>query len=303
MSIGGWTLSTNFPSAASTAENRKRFASTAVTFLKDWGFDGIDIDWEYPQNAVEGANFVLLLKAVREELDNYAKLHAPGYHFLLTAASPAGPKNYNNLKLKEMDSLLDTWYFMGYDYAGSWDNTTGYLSNLYPSKDTPVATPFSTDKAISDYLAGGVTASNIVLGMPLYGRAFQNTTGPGKPYKGIGVEDFSKGSYEGGVWEYASLPKNGAKERFDAEAVASYSYDKITKEMISYDTPRSVRAKAKYVREKGLGGGMFWETSGDKVGADSLISNLGERLKNLDQSHNQLEYPDSKYDNIRKGLA
>jgi chitinase len=84
LSIGGWTYPTKFPAAASTAESRTRFASTAVAFLGDLGLDSIDINWGYPANDIDASNFVLLLAATRSALDAYAAQHAPGYHFLLS---------------------------------------------------------------------------------------------------------------------------------------------------------------------------------------------------------------------------
>lgn len=117
LSIGGWTWSTNFPAAASTAATRATFASTAVTLMKDWGFDGIDIDWEYPADATQAANFVLLLQAVRDAMDSYAAQYAPGYHFLLTIAAPAGPTNYNKLLLAEMAGVLDYFNIMACEFS------------------------------------------------------------------------------------------------------------------------------------------------------------------------------------------
>ncbi|KAI4870977.1 glycoside hydrolase family 18 protein [Hypoxylon rubiginosum] len=300
LSIGGWTYSTNFAAAASTDATRSTFAKSAVTLMKDWGFDGLDIDWEYPADDTQASNMVLLLKAIRAELDSYSAQYAGGYHFLLTAAVPAGPTNYQKLHLSEMASLLDNFNLMAYDYAGSWDATSGHQANLYPNSQNPVSTPFSTEAAISAYIAGGVPASKIVMGIPLYGRSFEATNGIGQAYSGIG-----QGSWEQGVWDYKVLPKAGATETYDDAAGASYSYDAAAKELISYDNVDMVKRKIAYLQGKGLGGSMFWEASGDRTDAGSLIAtsfNAQGGAGSLDATQNLVSYPNSAYANIKNNL-
>ncbi|ATY67226.1 chitinase 1 precursor [Cordyceps militaris] len=297
LSIGGWTWSTNFPAAASSASTRKTFAQSAVSFMKDWGFDGIDVDWEYPADATQAQNMILLLQAVRDELDSYASQYAKGHHFLLSIAAPAGPDNFNKLKLAELGKVLDYINLMAYDFAGSWSNYTGHNANLYANPGNPNATPFNTDGAVQAYIKGGVPANKIVLGMPIYGRSFQQTEGIGKPYSGVG-----SGSWENGVWDYKALPKPGATVKCDDTAKGCYSYDTNTKELISFDTPAMVSTKVSWLKGKGLGGSMFWEASADKKGSDSLIRISSQGLGILDSAQNYLDYPNSKYDNIKNGM-
>lgn len=307
LSIGGWTYSSNFKSGAGTPANRANFARSAVKLLKNSGFDGLDIDWEYPSNAQEAADWVALLKACREEMDAYARTLPPSTHggggaphqFELTVACPAGPSNFERLDLQGMDRYLDFWNLMAYDYAGSWDSAAGHQANLYPAKNNTNSTPFSTARALEHYTRF-VDPSKIVLGLPLYGRAFENTHGVGKPYSGVG-----EGSWENGVYDFKALPLPGAKEYYDHEAGASYSYDEQKKMLVSYDTVPMAREKAAYVRNHYLGGAMWWESSGDKKGGDSMIGNVVDAFGGpgkLRREENCLQYPESEWENLRNGF-
>ncbi|KAK8013549.1 chitinase [Apiospora marii] len=279
LSVGGWTYSLNgrFASAVSTEPKRIQFAKSSVSLMKDWGFDGIDIDWEYPANASEAADFLALLKAVRAELDDYAARSVPGYHFRLTAAMPAGPDKYTKLPLFDMAQIVDAFNLMAYDYAGSFSPVSAHQANLYSNPQNLDSTPFSTDAAITDYLAVGVPRSKMILGMPLFGRAFENTSGLGKPYSGVDPEK-------------------------DTIAGATYTFDKNVQQLISYDTPDMVKTKVDYLKSKALGGCMFWEASGDRNDTESLIRTSYSSLGALRQSQNNLHYPDSIYANIATGM-
>ncbi|EHK21531.1 glycoside hydrolase family 18 protein [Trichoderma virens Gv29-8] len=296
LSIGGWTASQEgkFGPAISSPEGRRRFAETAVRLLADWGFDGLDVDYEYPANPQDAQNFVLLLQECRRALDEYAGRNGQNYHYLLTVATPAGPEHYSLLDMRAMDQYVDAWHLMAYDYAGSWDTVSGQQANLYPDLENPDSTKFNTDQAVGDYIARGIDPRKIVLGLPLYGRSFTNTDGLGRPYSGIG-----QGSIEPGVWLYRDLPRPGATVYVNSYTVSAYTYDPATRELVSYDNVETARLKAEYLQSRGLGGAVFWEAAGDRTGEESLIRTLAREMGHLDNSINMVHYPESRYTNIQ----
>ncbi|KAK9486458.1 glycoside hydrolase superfamily [Lipomyces starkeyi] len=301
LSIGGWTYSGNFPSVAASASLRANFVTTAVALVRNLGLDGLDLDWEYPTAGAQASNFVELLKELRAGLDEYAQSLKTSAGitptFLLTVAAPCGQNYISMLDIAGMDQYLSFWNLMGYDFAGSWSTVAGNQANIYGGD-------VSVDAAVSSYIAAGVAKNKIIVGMPLYGRAFVGTDGPGTSFTGVGG-----GSYEDGIWDYKVLPRPGATEHLDSANIASWSYDPSARTMISYDTPPCAKLKADYIKGKGLGGAMWWESSGDLPETSSrcleatVVNEFGGRGLLDMLPGNWISYPDSMYDNVKNQMA
>ncbi|KZP34711.1 glycoside hydrolase family 18 protein [Athelia psychrophila] len=305
LSIGGWTYSPSFHPVVVSPALRSKFVASAVNILEDYGFDGLDIDYEYPSNDAQARGYVDLLREIRHGLDTHASSKGLNYKYPLTIAAPCGPDNYQKLHVREMDQYLDFWNMMTYDFSGSWDSVAQHQANVHGG-------PISASQAINWYIAQGLPRHKIIMGVPLYGRSFTNTQGPGTPFQGVGP-----GSWEQGVYDYRALPLPGAYMHRDERALASWSFDFQKKEMVSFDSEEVARWKGAWIQEQQLGGSMFWELSGDKGSerkdmeggegkvpqpGNSLVRVVKDAMGGLDYSPNCLQYERSKFENMRGGM-
>ncbi|KAJ3876901.1 glycosyl hydrolases family 18-domain-containing protein [Lentinula edodes] len=300
LSIGGWTYSQEGHfDFVTDATLRANFVTQAVSYIENFGFDGIDLDYEYPANTAQGQGFSDLITELRTAFNNLAAQKGDSTPYELTAAVSANASNYQWLNIPQVDAALTYWNLMAYDYAGSWLSWSDNQANLYDGQRTGI----NTDMAVKGYIAAGATVSKINLGIPIYGRAFEETSGLGQPYNGIGP-----GTFEAGVYQYKVLPLAGASVFENTTDVTSYSYNPTTEELVSYDTPNIVKMKAQYVNANGLAGAMYWDliriNYADTADAStSLVQNVLTEFSTLDDTLNHIDYPDSEWDNIKSNIT
>ncbi|CDZ98667.1 glycoside hydrolase family 18 protein [Phaffia rhodozyma] len=297
LSIGGWSFSANFTNLTN-ATHRQTFARTAVQLIEDYGLDGLDIDWEYPKNATQASAYTDLLRLTREELDRHqVRRDGTRVTFDLSIAAPCGPEQMKQLEVRAMDQYLTFWNLMAYDFSGSWSPEVSHQSQLYgPSNEA------SAHGSVSWYLSQGIRSDKIVLGMPLYGRSFANTTGLGANFSGV-----APGTWEAGMYDYRALPRPGAIVGEDISRGASWTYDPSLREFVSYDTPNVAAIKARYVRDQNLGGLMWWEMDADlrpedQLAAHALVPLATREMGGIGKEEwNCLDYGSSKWDNLKLG--
>lgn len=198
-SIGGWAYTNDdsptaerYRKAAATAENRKKMAQSCVGFMREYGFDGLDLDWEYPR-AEDAQNFVTLLKEMRLQL----KQAKPSNQLSIAVAGGAFSMARTYLHLPQIAAQVDYVNLMSYDFNGAWEKLTNHNAHLYgdarePMFENPLRKlPFkpaltqkelekrfpspmalTVDATVQQHLHAGVPANKLVMGLPFYGRAY-----------------------------------------------------------------------------------------------------------------------------------
>jgi chitinase len=259
ISIAGYGYDRPYQAIVQSPETMAKFVRSCVEFMQINGFDGIDLDWEYPKPAQKPA-FTALLTEFRFQLDSLGL--ADGRHYGLTIAAPAGSqvKAYD---LPAIAPLLDGLNLMAYDYYGTWIAVTGFNAPLYVTREDPQK--LSADVSVQAYLSAGVPPEKLILGIPFYGRGWANVSpandGLFQPYVGP-----AQGALAPGTFDYRELREKyiGVYPRhWEDLAQAAWLYDSVSRTMISYDDPQTVGLKAAYARQHGLGGLMIWQIAGD----------------------------------------
>ena len=283
VSVGGWTWSKGFSDAALTAKSRRVFVASAVDFVRRHDLDGFDVDWEYPglpgddnpHRPEDKENFTTLMAALRAALDREGS--RTGKHLLLTFAAGASRSFIEHTEMAKVQASVDFVNLMTYDFrVANPGEPAGHHANLYPSPADP--RQHSADGAVADFLAAGVPPAKLVLGVPFYGRAWEGVSSRDALYR--------EGRPPGQRIDtaHAALAALAGREgwvrEWDVAAQAPFLWNEGRRTFVTYEDEESLRLKSRYVREKGLGGVMFWEYHADRSGA--LLDTLDAALRGDD---------------------
>lgn len=292
-SIGGWTMSEAFYSMARDEARRATFVDSVAHLIDLFPmFTEVDIDWEYPgmpgnnnQYAPDDAvYFAQLIRDLKQKLPAIKVSIA-------VSANPQG------LRLADIPKMIEAGVeginLMTYDFFGTpWAPALAHHSNLY-TLDAADEASFSVDKAVNILLDAGIEPHNILIGYVGYSRnarsaaitQFSPLAGTYTPGTGSTTGSFESGTTEWYdlIYNYLDLENQQGRNGFDVytdlSADADYLFNKETGLFLSYDSPRAVKAKGEYVREKKLGGMLTWTVDHDNgVLVNAAREGMGNEL-------------------------
>ncbi|KAK4447324.1 glycoside hydrolase family 18 protein [Podospora aff. communis PSN243] len=265
VSIGGGSGSAEFPAVTSNPAAVSNFVQNIKAFITKYDFDGVDIDWEHPTTPSQATAYLSLLTSLRTAL--------PAPHLITTALPPA-PYILKHIPLPSLAPLVSHLHLMTYDFSGPWTKTAGHHAQLHPSPSIPGCKSIAA--GISYLTERGFPASKIILGIPAYAQCFRGVASPG--------EEVDKSQKEAACCavDYRDLSEDVVRNARVCRETGAASYVEFGGEkrgFMSFDVPETVRMKAGYVGEKGLGGLFYWTGAGDRrKGEGSLVEAGWEAL-------------------------
>lgn len=265
-----------FTVCCGSEEMREKAAASLAEAAVKYDLDGIDLDWEYPCVPSNGSavspddkkNFTLFCEAIRKKLNAIG-----GKKYYLTIAAGADLYYVNCVELPELMEYLDYINIMTYDLKCGFHALAGHHTSLF-SKSADVFMN-GCAQALALFEAHGVSADRLLMGAAFYSRKWEDL----KDNENHGLLELCpKGGgygpdYDILVKDY--INKNGFVEYWDDEAKAPYLFDGSV--FLSYDNPRSLQEKVRYIKEKGYGGIFYWEHKCDST--RTLLDAICQEMK------------------------
>lgn len=264
-----------FSTMAASEDKVRLFAQRVIEFCRKWGFDGFDLDWEYPvvaghnSNArpfqdvtQDHANYVNMLRLLKEAF----AVENPSSPLLLTAAVGVGKHTVDTAyDIPEMNKHLDLINLMTYDMHGYWEGRTGCNAPLHATEEDAQlgGYPLSVSWAVDYWIQAGASPQKLTMGVGTYGRGWTLadkskagynalTTGASSP--GVSTQQAGYIAY----YEIMELLKTGAATKhYDSARECPYVVT-TSGEWIGYDDVQSLGAKVAFAKSKGLRGTMVW---------------------------------------------
>lgn len=233
---------------AASAANRATFVANLLSTMDQFGYDGLDLDWE-PINTSDEPNFRALAQALRTARPNILLTVPVGW---INANFAGTPSAFYPTIVPYFDQIN----VMSYDMAGPWDGWQSWHSSaLFGSSGN---TPSSIDTTVDYYLRSGVPRRKLGVGIPFYGACWRSVTAPHQT-GGVFIASDNTMSYRNIMANYYSA----AVRHWDPVAMATYLGSSSMLgpsqcNFVSYDDEESIAAKGAYSRQHGLGGTIIW---------------------------------------------
>ncbi|KAL8916580.1 MAG: hypothetical protein Q9172_006245 [Xanthocarpia lactea] len=297
VALGGWTFNDNgtatqpvFSDMVGSSVNRARFISNLLSFMREYAFDGVDIDWEYPGapdrggHPDDGKNFVILLKELKDAIGE----QPTPYEVSFTV-----PTSYWYLRwfdLKAVD-YVDFINVMSYDLHGVWDSTNPIGNHVLAHTNLT-----EIKQAFDLFWRNDIPANKLNLGLGFYGRSFQlsdpSCYKPGCKFKG-GANPGAC-TQNSGTLSYKEITQiidqKKIKLYYDKENAVKYIVWN-SDQWVSYDDEETIKQKIDFGNELGLGGLLIWSIDQDTADLKALQAVLAP--KNL--KHFQKEADDADF--------
>ncbi|TXG60797.1 hypothetical protein EZV62_012160 [Acer yangbiense] len=241
---------------ANTTQTRSTFITSTIQTARKYGFDGLDLDWEFPNNEQDMSNLALLFKQWRKaneiESISYSKpklILSAAVYFAPDFFLSDVPRIYPVVAIRNYVDFINP---MRFDYHGSWDTSLTNEHALVYYNSSKINTSYGVDSWAFHW----VPPEKLVIGLPLYGRTWK-LKNPKR--NGIGAPAVGVGPGNNGIMMYKDIVDhnlaNGATVVYD-DSIAMYSY--AGSDWIGYDGPTSITKKIEYAKYEGLGGYFFW---------------------------------------------
>ncbi|MHC5539777.1 glycoside hydrolase family 18 protein [Singulisphaera rosea] len=257
ISLGGWGWDKQFASIVSKPESEDRYFASVMAIVDEGDYDGIDLDWEYPDTKDEIVGFERLTRRFRKDLDALGT--KKGRPMLITMAASSNPGTLRWLKKDFVLETMDWINVMTYDFTGDWTNYAGHHSPLFASSKGPKGNPRSTESSMKFAIEElGIPADRLAVGIPLYGRGFAVK----EPY--ASTKDAPKTRIPQG--DYRNVHKllgEGWTRTWDEETKNPWITSPDHSIVIGYDDAESVALKTDWALKQGFRGVFFWQINSD----------------------------------------
>jgi chitinase len=260
ISLGGWGYDEQFAAITAHPEAEDRYVKGVIALIDSADYDGLDLDWEYPNTKAEIVGFEHLTRRFRKELDAIAA--RKGRPMLITMAASADPGTLRWLDKAFLLKTMDWINVMTYDYAGEWANHAGHNAPLFASSKEPGKGHLSIERTMKFLVEDRqIPANRLALGLPLYGRGFAVS----EPY--ASTKDVARKRMPAG--EYSNIDKLWHEKNWtrlwDEQTKVPWLIAPDKSSVIGYDDAQSIAIKAEWARKQGFKGVFFWQINGDRM--------------------------------------